>query len=328
MIACYTTGIFPRTKELVEVTMAYERRWASEEKLERAFEKAALKVLDSQISEGLSYISDGMLKWQDLFRPFTENLKGVKMGNLARWFNNNMFYRKPVIVDEIWREQSIAEKTLYIKYLPARFPWKAVLPAPYTFIQLSENKFYKSKDEFMFKYAEILRKEIQHLAKLGFEYVQLSDPALVFKPNALPISKDEINTVNEALRVAVEGIPIKTSLQTFFGDFSQILPEALDFPVEHLGIDLYETNFEKLKQYGFEKGVALGLVDSRSSMIEKTDELVRAAKEIINAIYPSKPRDIFICPNCDLEFLPWEYAEKKMHSLSEVAKRLREELYE
>ena len=327
MIGCYITGILPRPKELVEVTRAYDRKRVGEGELEKAFEDATLKVVNAQLSAGFSYITDGMLKWQDLLRPFTENLNGVKMGSLARWFNNNLFYRKPVIVNDIWREKSVVEEIAYIKCLPSNFPWKTVLPAPYTIAHLSENYFYKNKTELMFKCAQILREEIKDLAKLGFKYVQLSDPALVYKPTAVSISRDELNVISEALGVAVEGVPIKTCLQTFFGDFSQILPEALDFPVDHLGIDLYETNFEKLKEYSFEKGVALGLVDSRSSLVEKVGELVRVAKEIIGSIYRSNLREIFICPNCDLEFLPLERAEEKMKATSSVAMILKEAFY-
>lgn len=328
MIGCYVTGMLPRPKELIDVTRAYDRGRIAEKELEKAFEDATVKVINAQLSAGLSHITDGMLKWQDPFRPITENLNGVKMGSLTRWFNNNTFYRKPVIVDDISRKRSIVEETAYIKRLPRNLPWKAVLPAPYTFVRLSENRFYRDKTEFMFKYAKILREEIGSLAKLGFKYVQLSDPALVYKPIAMSIPEDELNIINEAVRGAVEHVSIKTCLQTFFGDFSQILPEALGFPVDHLGIDLYETNFEKLKEYSFEKGVALGLVDSRSSMIENRSELVAVAKEIMESIYHSKMGEVFICPNCDLEFLPWERAEEKMTVLSDVAKRLREESYE
>jgi len=92
-----------------------------------------------------------------------------------------------------------------------------------------------------------------------------------------------------------------------------------------VGIDLYETNFEKLKEYSFEKGVALGLVDSRDSLVENEDELVTVAKEIMESIDSSKACEVFICPNCDLEFLPWERAEEKTKVISCVAKRLKEE---
>jgi 5-methyltetrahydropteroyltriglutamate--homocysteine methyltransferase len=328
MIGCYVTGILPRTKELVELTRAYERGKADERELEKAFEDATLKAINAQSSAGLTYITDGMLKWQDLLRPFTENLAGVKAGSLSRWFNNNTFYRKPVIVDEIKREKSIIQNSSYIKLLPRNIPWKAILPAPYTFAQLSENQFYKSSEELMFKYAKILNEEIKSLAKLGFKYVQLSDPALVYKPFNQCVSKDKINAVSEALKAAVDGVQIKTCLQTFFGDFCKILPEALDFPIDHLGIDLYETDLNKLKDYHFDKGIALGLVDARNSLVEEVENLIESVKEIVESLHGSRQKDIFVCPNCDLEFLPWERAQEKMHAVGSVAKRLREELNE
>jgi len=326
MIGCYVAGIFPRPKKLIEVTRAYTRGRFNERELENAFEDATLKVVNAQLSAEFSYITDGMLKWQDLFRPFTEGLSGVETGSLARWFNNNTFYRKPIIVGDIWRKKNIVEETIHIRYLPKNSPWKAILPAPYTFVQLSENQFYKDKTEFMFKYAKILREEVEGLAKLGFKYVQLSDPALVYKPIAKSTSRDELNHISEALRTAVEKTSVKTCLQTFFGDFSQILPEAIDFPVDNLGIDLYETDFEKLKEYSFGKGVALGLVDSRNSLVEEPDGLVAVAKEIIESIYHSNIGDVFVCPNCDLELLPWKRAEEKIKVVSSVTRRLTEEL--
>jgi len=328
MTHCYATGIFPRPKEVIDVTRNYDRRRTGERELEKTFEKATLRIINTQLSAGFSYVTDGMLKWQDPLRPFTENLSGVKMGSLARWFNNNMFYRKPLIVDDLSRNKNIVKEITYLKHLPASLPWKTILPAPYTFAQLSENHYYRNRTELMFRYAKILREEIESLTKLGFKYVQLSDPALVYRPTALSTTREDLDVIGEALRIAVKGVSIKTCLQTFFGDFSQILPEALDFPIDHFGIDLYETNVEKLKEYRFDKGVALGLVNSRSSLVESEDELVKVAKEIIESIRCPKLGELFVCPNCDLEFLPWERAEKKMEVLGAVAGRLGEEFNE
>jgi methionine synthase II (cobalamin-independent) len=215
----------------------------------------------------------------------------------------------------------------YIKLLPKNVPWKAILPAPYTFTQLSENRFYSDKTELMFEYSKILNEEIIELANLGFRYIQLSDPALIYQPTSNSIPKDELNMVKEALVTAVKGVPVKTCLQTFFGNFSQILPEALEFPVNHLGIDLYETCVETLEKYEFDKGVALGLIDARSSLVENPSELAKLAKQVVKAIYPSNLEEIFVCPNCDLEFLPWERAKEKIKVLGMLAKQLEEELY-
>jgi 5-methyltetrahydropteroyltriglutamate--homocysteine methyltransferase len=328
MISCYATGIFPRPRELIKITRDYARKTVNERQLENAFDDATAKIIEAQISSGFSYVADGMLKWQDPLRPLTENLGGVETGGMARWFNNNTFYRKPVVVDDLYRKKGIIESSACVKRLPKNLPWKAILAAPYTFAQLCENRFYDDKTELMFKYAETLRKEIESAVKLGFKYVQLSDPALVYEPITASRSADDLGFVHDALKVAVDGMPIKTCLQTFFGDFSNILPEALSFPVDDLGVDLYETNLEKVEGYGFEKGISLGLVNSRSSLVENPEELIVTAKEIIQSIYRRKAFDFFACPNCDLEFLPWERAEEKMQVVSVVVNGLRKDFHE
>jgi 5-methyltetrahydropteroyltriglutamate--homocysteine methyltransferase len=325
MINCYVTGMLPRPRGLIEKTRAYERSGISGKELEEFFAKHTDMVIKAQFSMGLNYITDGMLRWQDLLRPFTEDLKGITVGSLARWFNNNTFYRKPIITDSVKLEKEIVKDITYLDKLPKHLLWKAILPAPYTFVCLSENQYYKDEAEFMFKFAEIINEEIKSLAEAGFSYIQLSDPALVYELLAPNLKEDKLSLVKDVLGIAVKGTSVKTCLQTFFGDFSKILPEALDFPVDHLGIDLYETDFDKLKEYTFEKGVALGVVDSRSSLVEKPDELVAVAKEIIESIYRSNMGEVFICPNCDLDFLPWQRVRQKMKVLSSVTKRLREE---
>jgi 5-methyltetrahydropteroyltriglutamate--homocysteine methyltransferase len=326
MLSCYLSGMLPRPRELIDATRAYDRGRLDKAKLEKTFEEATMRAVNAQLSAGLSYVTDGMFRWQDLLRPFAENLHGIRIGGLTRWFNNNTFYRKPVVVSEIQRKKSILHEITLPRFLPKNSPWKAIMPAPYTFAELSENQFYKNKTELMFEYAKMIRQEIEDLVHLGFKYVQLSDPALVYRPTA-PKSEDELSTVKDALQVTLKGLQIESCLQTFFGDFSQIMPEALDFPVDHLGVDLYETDSDKLKQHSFGKGVALGLADSRSSLVEDESELVNVAKEILNAVDSSEPSDVFVCPNCDLDFLPWNKAVEKMKVISHVAKLLREELH-
>lgn len=326
MIDCYVTGLLPRPNELIKKTRAHERQGISKQELEESFAKATETVIEAQISVGLNCISDGMLRWQDLLRPFTEGVEGIELGGLTRWFNNNAFYRKPIVANHIKREKDVVKNITYLEKLPKNILWKAVLPAPYTFVSLSENQFYKDEAEFVFKFAEIINEEIKSLEEAGFNYIQLSDPALVWGLPAPKLKEDKLRLVKDVLEMAVKRTSVKICLQTFFGDFSQILPEALDFPVDHLGIDLYETDFQKLKEYSFEKGIALGLVDSRNSLVEKQDELIAIAKEIIESIYRSKVGEVFICPNCDLDFLPWERAEQKMKVVSSIAKHLREEL--
>ncbi len=122
MIGYYATGIFPRPERLIAVTRAYDRKATTEKRLEEAFGIAAKEALAAQSSAGFSYVTDGVLKWQDLLRPFAEHLGGVRPGSLARWFNNNTFYRKPFVTCNLKRDKPVVEVNSRVMPL-ARANW-------------------------------------------------------------------------------------------------------------------------------------------------------------------------------------------------------------
>ena len=115
MIGCYITGILPRSEELIKVTRSYIRGKTGNRELNKAFKNATSKLIEAQLAAEFSYISDGMLKWHDLLRPFTSNLQGATVGSLSRWFDNNTFYRKPIIVSDLLREHAVTHNFIFSK---------------------------------------------------------------------------------------------------------------------------------------------------------------------------------------------------------------------
>jgi 5-methyltetrahydropteroyltriglutamate--homocysteine methyltransferase len=316
MIGSSVSGNLPRPQELIAKTRAYDRGKLSEEELEIAYLEATKQVIAGQ--SGLTNVSDGLLKWQDLLRPFTQGLGGVAVGPMARWFNNNTFYKTPIVEGPVRYNGPVIERLCYRKLLPKGVTLKVVLPAPFTFAALADDRHYGDRVKLQTAYAEALNIEAKRLETQGYGYIQLSDPALVYtttKP-----SKKELKAYGKVLGVATAGLKAKTCLTTFFGDAADILPEALAYPVTDLGFDLYETASDTLKGLKLRGGVSLGLVDARNSTIEDADELTEAAKRILDA---AKPADAYVSTNCDADFLTWEKAEEKIKVLTRVAENLR-----
>lgn len=317
MIGTSVSGNLPRPQELIAKTRAFDRAKLTEEDLEAAYLEATKRVIEGQA--GLTHVTDGLLKWQDLLRPFTLGLGGVSLGPMARWFNNNTFYKVPIVERPISYKGPVTEGLGYRGLLLTRgATMKAVLPAPYTFASLADDRHYGDKIGLQTAYAEALNKEAKHLERQGYGYIQLSDPALVYvttKP-----SKKALKAYGKVLEVATAGLKAKTCLQTFFGDAADILPEALAYPVSDLGFDLYETAPETLKGLKLRGGVSLGLIDARNSTIEDADEITAAAKEILESL---KPKDVYVSTSCDADFLTWEKAEQKIAVLTRVAENLR-----
>jgi len=141
MAFAHLTGIFPRSEELITATRALERGRADKSAVDRLFEEEAQRLVALQVEHGLDYVTDGLLRWQDLLRPLADELPGVHAGPVTRWFDNNSFYRRPVIEAPLEPVSGAALRWTSVRALEGR-PWKAILPSPWAFAALSEDRAY------------------------------------------------------------------------------------------------------------------------------------------------------------------------------------------
>jgi 5-methyltetrahydropteroyltriglutamate--homocysteine methyltransferase len=311
------SGVLPRPPKLISATREYDRSRITPEELETAYKTYSKEVIDYQTKQGLTYINDGYLRRQDLLRPFTTKLSGVEEGQLSRWYNNNTFYRIPVIKGKVTGEPPFNEA--YLDLLPEA-EYKAVLPAPYTFVKLAKNEYYDPDADFLQDIAEVINAEIKALELQRFKYIQLSDPALVYH-KTVP-KKEELPAIAAAVETATSGVKARTGLQTFFGDISPVLADVIEWKVDDIGIDYYEIDAETVKEYSFKGGVSLGIVDARNTLKEDPEELVSICNEVLDA---SSPVSLMVATNCDLDFLTWDEAQHKIATVAQVAQKLKEE---
>ena len=86
MISSYTFGIYPRSEELIEATRK------NAENLSSLFQKETEGYITAQKNANLEFVSDPLLKWDDIYRPFS-NLTSVNLSSLNRIYEMNTFYR-------------------------------------------------------------------------------------------------------------------------------------------------------------------------------------------------------------------------------------------
>jgi 5-methyltetrahydropteroyltriglutamate--homocysteine methyltransferase len=308
-------GVLPRPQELISKTRLFDRGKITEQELEAEFKEHTKTIINDQLSISLSQINGGMLKRQDLLRPFSMNLVGCEVGPMVRWFNNNTFYKTPIVNNKIEWNISVTHEETYLDLLPEG-EWKAVLPAPYTLAVLSHDNYYKSELLLMFDFADAINLEAKFLEKCGFKHIQFSDPALVYattKPKHLACA-------SKALEIATNGLKSETTLQTYFGDATPVLKEADIWDVSNIGVDLYETNLKSMKM-NHDKGLVLGIIDGRNSVIEDVNALTTIVKQIQAK---NNPKEISLSTNCDMDFLTWDKALEKMDVLVRVSEKLGE----
>lgn len=301
-------GIYPRSESLVQTT----RRLPPD--LSKRYREEKERIITFQEKVGVSHVVDPLSDWNDIFRPFTEELGGLTKGALARYYENNTFYRQPVVISKITGKGNIALRHLDADLLSRHANKKVTLPDPFTFADCCEDRFYGKKEDLMFDLAEALAQEARTLHSSGFSILQLNGPSIArVREHAL------LKRIGEATEIISRAFSSNTFLHLFFDDVSPIIRDLLDFKVDGIGIDFTMTKLTSLKDSGFDKILAAGLVDARSTYLEASKQIAskgRLAMELL------EPKGLHLIPNADLEFLPQEFANQKIRRLVKAARMI------
>ncbi len=316
------TGLHSRSEELIELTRSYDRGRVSWAEVENQLRQETRQLVQLQESLGFEYVSDGALSWQDPLRPLTRSFAGVTSGTrYSRWFDTNTFYQKPIVAAKVTLDGFKIQDFLQTELLPKTGKWKVSIPGPYTFSELSENRYYRDKSDLVLDVANAQREVVKKLAAAGVSLVQLSEPCLVYRPYREDhLGRAEIDLALRGIRQVVEGVQARFLVQSFFGDATPVITSLLDLPVEAVGFDLYETDYSKL-HVETTKDLVLGIVDSRESHIEDPRWIAETA---LRATKFAEAREVTLAPNSDLKFLPRPTADKKATVLAEAVRILKE----
>jgi len=306
-IKAYAPGIYARSEELVQVTRDLDRGRATEEAVAAQQDADLRAFLYAQREAGLDYFSDGLLNWQDIFRPFDTAAEGLHPGPLTRFLNTNTFYRAPAVEMERPRLiEPLAEPFFRIGDLP-RSRWVATLPSPHSLAKWAAGEL-----EPRAVAERILGPQIRWLAGNGCAYVVLQETALFGKRN-------DLHGLSEALEALASPLPL--ALQLPFGDAGDVLGELLGLPVDAIGVDFYATEVMALPR-PFPKTLLAGVVDARNSLLEEPEELAGFAHSLIAEM---EGPELHLVPNGDLQFVPEKIAREKVLRLGAAAKILKDQ---
>ncbi|TMK85546.1 MAG: hypothetical protein E6G44_06895 [Actinobacteria bacterium] len=315
-VITYQHGIYPRSEEVVAATRGLERGRTTREEVDRAFAADRADFIRTQREAGLDYFSDGLLTWQDIFRPFVEVCEGLDAHALVRWFDNNSFFRAPEITGELSLSASVPGEMEDDGDLPG--PKMATIPSPYLLSRAAQSD--EDRNTLMRDLTrEILRPVSQELVARGYRLLHMQEPWLVYFGMESEDWDDFEKAVGE-LREATEGATLV--LHTYFGDAGPWADRLRRLPVDAVGIDFVETDPEELGT-GWSGGLLAGVLDGRRSLVEPVEPVVGFARRIAEMAGPSR---LIVSSNAELELLPRDIARRKVAVLGEAAARLKEEL--
>jgi 5-methyltetrahydropteroyltriglutamate--homocysteine methyltransferase len=297
-LKAYAPGIYPRSEALVQATRDLDRGRATADAVAAQFEADFGELVTVQERAGLDPLSDGMLEWQDLFRPLADRSEGLEARPLTRFLDTNTFYRA-ILVDGKPR----LREPLPAPALPAG-RWLATLPSPLAFSRATGGA--ASADSLA---GDVLAPQIEAYADGGAALIVLSDPFLA--------REEGVKELGAALERLPRRLPFV--LQLPFGDAGPLLAELAELPVDAIGVDFYGTSLDAVPT-DYPKEIVAGVVDARSSALEDPAQVARFVDELLQR----NPADLSVSTNGDLQFVPEAIAREKLARLGGSRTRLRE----
>jgi 5-methyltetrahydropteroyltriglutamate--homocysteine methyltransferase len=304
-----------RTFHVRKILHQMETGEATEADLRKAQDDLVSEIIGEQEAAGIDIVSDGHARWDDILTPFAANFAGFEVGPLLRWFDNNVYYRRPVCTGEIdWRGPSSVDSFNHAASVATK-PVKAVIPGPITFARLSLDEHYYDHARFVLAIAGVLAQEAAELEAAGARYIQIDEPALLGAPEDLELANQAIDAITSELSES------RTILATYFGDAKRLGPELFDLPVAGVGLDLISgpENLELIPAAPSGFIVQAGVLDARNTKLEGSEDLRRTIERLLGSV---DVENLWLSPSAGLEFLPREKARAKLQRVGEVAKEV------
>ena len=312
-------GSYAKPQSLTKARARFVKGDIDAQALKAEQEEATAMWMGFQNEIGVDVPVDGEMYRTDMVEFFAEEMDGFEIGDWVRSYGNR-YYRKPIVTGEVrWRGPMTVDWWRFAQSLTDQ-PVKGMFTGGYTVMDWSFNEHYPDRKSTALALAAELRKEVEALVDAGCKIVQVDEPAVSVRP-------DEIDIAIEAMRITCEGIDayfITHALE--YGYPQTVFPDVLDLAVDNFDMEFANSDFvflEKLKDFGFDKDLSLGVVDAHTHEIEPLEEVearIRRATEIL------PPDTIWPDPDCGLKTRTVEESMAKMRVIANATKKVREEL--
>ena len=298
-------GSLLRPKQLREAFRKHSTGAISPQALRAVQDDAVREVVALQQNCGLSVVTDGEFRRISYWEKFVRLTKGLEVRDAMLTFHDaegrESKFTTPYVSGKVSRTEPIALDELGFGNN------KITLPAPSTmhFHRFTDwGSAYDNAEAFFKDLGKVYQAEIADLAAAGCRYVQidevavaiLCDPAARAKVKAGGGDPDSlvdlyIDAINEAVKGRPKGMTIGVhvcrgnykGMYLSEGGYDSVAEKFFSrTAVDHFLLE-FDTpragSFAPLRHVPKEKGVVLGLVSSKTPVLEKIDDLKTRADE-------------------------------------------------
>lgn len=299
---------------LRKALQAVDRGEAGDDDVRAAQDDLVREVIDEQVAAGVDLVTDGQVRWDDPLTRFAEGLENVSVSGLLRYFDNNTYFRQPVVKGPIERTGPVLVEEFRFAASVSPVPVKAVLPGPYTFAALSHDESGGDPTGLLDGLAAAVNAEAKDLVAAGATVIQFDEPALARIPGQPPGDIARFAAVADQL---VDGVDATTVIATYFGDVGPLGPGLFSLPFDVFGLDLVAgpNGADAVSALPEGRGLQAGVVDARNTRLEDAG---RVAALVTDLVRRANPERVWLAPSCGLEYLPRDAAERKLRLLKET----------
>jgi 5-methyltetrahydropteroyltriglutamate--homocysteine methyltransferase len=322
-------GSLLRPKKLREAFRKHAAGEMSDEDFRGAQDAAIRDVVRLQEECGMQMVTDGEFRRISYWEKFVRLTAGLVIKDAVFKFHDEHGHESdftaPYVTSKVSRRSPITQDEFSFLKKATSCSGKVTMPSPstmhfYRFTDYGDPKVYADPAAFFVDLGKIYQQEIAELAAAGCKYVQLDEVAIAILCD--PAAREKVKQAGgnpdqlvdlyvEAINQAVKNRPAEVTVgvhvcrgnykgmylseggydsvgERFFGraDVNHFL---LEFDTPRAG------GFDPLRFVPKNKGVVLGLVSSKTPVLEKIDSLKRRAEEAAKYIDPSR---LAISPQC------------------------------
>lgn len=301
-------------------------------RLNETSKRAISDYLKFQESVSIDVLVDGEPYVLDMATDFAVAL-GLPLADWTRSYDNR-FWRKGIVDRQLQRAEPIRLKQFEYAQSQTHKPVKAMLTGPTTLSNWNFNNHYKTREELVVAWANVIRQEALALDNTGARYIQIDEPAIGER-------HWEKELFIEGLRIVTNGLKAYTITHICYGDFPLVFQNLKYLPVSQIDIELssdLELGLERsdilqmlkedpLTKY---KDVAVGVIDIKANIpVESLDTVVRRIYTALEVLAPNYEalRRIWIDADCGFRATKDSYiAEEKLRVMAKAVKKVRKDL--
>ena len=286
-------------------------------------------VVALQDEVGLQVVTDGEFRRGSYWGRFVERIDGFDIKSASFKFRNDqgheVAFTAPYAKSKIKRVQPLALDEYEFLRGITKLTAKITLPAPstmhfYRCDDFADRAAYKDVDTFFADLTAVFKQEIDELAKAGCRYIQLDEVAVALlcdpgiRAQIAGAGSDPDTLVDlyvDAINQAVADCPPEVSVGVHMcrgnfkghylgaGGYESVAERFFsNTNVNHFLLE-YDTpragDFAPLRFVPKNKGVVLGLISSKTPVLEGVDQLKRRVEEATNHIDLDR---LAISPQC------------------------------